>query len=131
MRIIIEGCDKMAENTARKIITEPIPRPLHTTREQPKRQPKKGYYLKTEKFMVVLISAWVSILACLVVASAITLNSSQVNLQHINAEISSVHAKNANTKQEVGELTSRSRLDAVAKSAGLSMNEQNTRNVSK
>ncbi|GBG93951.1 cell division protein FtsL [Ligilactobacillus salitolerans] len=121
----------MASNTAKQLSAQPLQRPIHNPERQPKKQSQKRTYLKIEKTMVVLISAWVSILACLVIASAINLNSSQVHLQKINGQITNMQAKNSNTKQEVGELTSRSRLDAVAKKAGLSMNEQNTRNVSK
>lgn len=122
---------QMAQNTARQITSDPISQPLHTKQKNSERRSKNVFYLKIEKIMVVLISVWISILACLVIASAINLNSSQVDLQKVNTRISNMQSKNANTKQEVGELTSRSRLDAVAKKAGLSMNEQNTRNVSK
>lgn len=121
----------MAQNTAKQILTDPVSQPIHKKQGKTQQQSKKAQYLKVERFMVVLISVWISILACLVVASAINLNSTQVHLQKVNAQISSVQSKNANTKQEVGELTSRSRLDSVAKKAGLSMNEQNTRNVSR
>ncbi|MCI1954011.1 cell division protein FtsL [Ligilactobacillus acidipiscis] len=121
----------MAQNTARQIMADPVSQPVHTKKNKSEQQSKKAFYLKIEKIMVVLISAWVSVLACFVVASAISLNSSQVDLQKVSSQISAIQSKNANTKQEVGELTSRSRLDAFAKRAGLSMNEQNTRNVSK
>lgn len=121
----------MAQSTARQIFTEPASPEVHKTRKKAERQSKQATYLKTEKIMVVLIAAWISVLACFVIASTINLNSAQVELQKVNTSITAIQSKNANTKQEVGELTSRSRLDAFAKKAGLSMKEQNTRNVSK
>lgn len=121
----------MAQSTARQIMTEPAQQRIHKTPEKQQRQIKQSAYLKIEKIMLVLIATWISVLACFVIASAINLNSAQVGLQKVNSQIASVQSKNSNTKQEVGELTSRTRLDAFAKKVGLSMNEQNTRNVSK
>ena len=42
-----------------------------------------------------------------------------------------VHARNSDLKQEIGELTSSDRLDAFAQKNGLTLNENNIRNVSK
>ncbi|EAK3904332.1 cell division protein FtsL, partial [Campylobacter jejuni] len=49
----------------------------------------------------------------------------------INQKVSTLQTSNANMKEEISELSSRTRLMEIAKDVGLQMNDKNIRNVTK
>ena len=92
---------------------------------------QKKKFRRREKAALWGSLVWVAALGCFTIASSTNVNSAQTRLQDITSEITSISNKNSNIKQEVSELSSRSRLTGIAKKDGLSLNEQNTRNVTK
>lgn len=92
---------------------------------------QKQKYKRRERLVFGAAMAWTTILGCFTIASSTSVNIAQNKLQNITTEISSLTSKNSNIKQEVSELSSRARLSGIAKKDNLSLNEQNTRNVTK
>ena len=54
-----------------------------------------------------------------------------MQLQKVTQNVSQINNSNESKKQEISELSSRSRLDKIAKKAGLTIDEQKVRNVTK
>ena len=50
---------------------------------------------------------------------------------YTTSKITKIQGSNTNMKQEISELSSKSRLSKIAKDSGLKMNTKNTRNVTK
>nr|WP_054757543.1 cell division protein FtsL [Liquorilactobacillus satsumensis] len=124
----------MAQNTARQIKVQPQiehePRTLHT--KEVKTYSKRVPLSRLEVFGgVVIAGLMVMVLMITVISAKITLSKAQYNLQQVNQGIVSLQNKNVDTKQEISELSSRSRLTQIAQNLGLKMNNQNIRNVSK
>ena len=92
---------------------------------------QKRKYKRRERLAICTSLGWITVLGCLTIASSTNLNTAQSNFQDITTKITTLNNKNSNIKQEVSELSSRSRLTGIAKKDGLSLNEQNTRNVTK
>ncbi|WP_290034213.1 cell division protein FtsL [Ligilactobacillus cholophilus] len=92
---------------------------------------QKKKFKRRERLTICGSFAWIAVLGCLTIASSTNVNTAQNKLQDITTEISNMSSKNSNIKQEVSELSSRSRLTGIAKKDGLSLDEQNTRNVTK
>ncbi|KRL53135.1 hypothetical protein FD35_GL001376 [Furfurilactobacillus rossiae DSM 15814] len=66
-----------------------------------------------------------------IIHSQIEITNAQRNLQTTQTQLTKVNNANASATQEISELSSRSRLDAVAQKNGLTLTSQNIRNVSK
>lgn len=75
----------------------------------------------------------VIVVACLigVVASSVSVNTANRNLAVMQNKVENINNKNSNLKQEINELTSHGRLQKIANKYGLSLSNQNIRNVSK
>ena len=121
----------MAQSTARKFVkkTENEQQQAKNTQSPLERQKLK--YKRRERTALCVSLGWAAILGCLTISSATNLNTAQSNFQNITGEITTLSSKNSNIKQEVSELSSRTRLTDIAKKDGLVLNEQNTRNVTK
>lgn len=73
------------------------------------------------------------VLGCLIgmVASSGAVSSANRNLAIVQNQVDNLGNKNSNLKQEINELTSHNRLQKIANQDGLSLSNQNIRNVSK
>lgn len=80
---------------------------------------------------VTLLSLLFMGMMILVISSKVNLSSTQYKLQNINQKIVEIQNDNVNTRQEVSELSNKSRLMKFTQDAGLSMNDNSIRNVSK
>ncbi|WP_318765910.1 cell division protein FtsL [Lactiplantibacillus carotarum] len=84
-----------------------------------------------EKCLCVGLSLVVFSLAIMLVSTNIAIGNSQSHLQTVQTKITKVQAGNTSASQQISELSSRSRLNKVAKQYGLSLNNGNIRNVYK
>ncbi|WP_048000031.1 cell division protein FtsL [Lactiplantibacillus herbarum] len=84
-----------------------------------------------EKCLCVGFSLVVFSLAIMLVSTNINIGNSQSQLQTVQAKITKVQASNTSAGQQISELSSRSRLNKIAKQYGLSLNNGNIRNVYK
>ena len=66
-----------------------------------------------------------------VIWSNTAVTKTQATIQDINQKVSTLQTSNANMKEEISELSSRTRLMGIAKDVGLQMNDKNIRNVTK
>lgn len=89
------------------------------------------HYIRRERRALVGLGALIMGLSCLVIWSNTTVTKAQAKIQKIDQQVSTLQTSNANMKEEISELSSRSRLMQVAKDVGLKMNDKNIRNVTK
>jgi cell division protein FtsL len=90
--------------------------------------------LPLSKFEKILISICGFILVGLmltVVSGKIGLSNAQHNLETTQEKTTAISSKNTIMKQEINQLSDQSRLDKIAKKAGLSLNSESIRNVNK
>ncbi|MBW1605408.1 cell division protein FtsL [Lactobacillus sp. Sy-1] len=95
-------------------------------------QPQKKHGISTgEKFLYCSFLAGLIILTLLSIGVKGGLSTAQQNLQNVNQTVDKIHNDNGNLKQEVSELQSSSRLQKIAQEKGLSLSNNNIRNVRK
>ncbi|KRO26654.1 hypothetical protein DY78_GL000765 [Lactiplantibacillus fabifermentans DSM 21115] len=70
-------------------------------------------------------------LAILLVSTNIAVSNSQSKLSSVQNKVTKVQASNTSAAQQISELSSRTRLNKIAKQYGLSLNNGNIRNVYK
>lgn len=118
---------------ARKLET-PQALPTKTTLDQ---QPQntngqlRKMYFKQERNAAIALSVLLVVMSCLVIWSNTAVTKTQATIQDINQKVSTLQTSNANMKEEISELSSRTRLMEIAKDVGLQMNDKNIRNVTK
>ncbi|BDZ31168.1 cell division protein FtsL [Lactiplantibacillus sp. WILCCON 0030] len=126
----------MAQNGLARELPREAPQvtnPVHKTVVAPnpaiqtQRVPFSGF----EKVLCVSFSLVVFALAIALVSSNIAIGNAQTQLQTVQAKVTKVQASNTSATQQISELSSRSRLNKVAKKNGLSLNNGNIRNVYK
>lgn len=74
---------------------------------------------------------WIGLMTVGVIASNVGLTNAQLELQRKTTQISQINNKNSDLKQEISELSNYSRLEKVADTSGLTLNNKNIRNVTK
>ena len=121
--------NRMAE-TARKIVNHSNIGKQTTAQIDPLDVQKKKFK-RRERLAVCVLLGWAALLGCVTISSSIHVNTAQSDLQAVTTQVTKLNSKNSNIRQEISELSSRSRLMGIAKKNGLSLNEQNTRNVTK
>lgn len=84
-----------------------------------------------EKAMIAVCAFVVLVFLIGTVATSVAISSANRNLALIQAKVDNTNNKNSNLKQEINELTSHTRLQKIANEYGLSLSNQNIRNVSK
>lgn len=119
----------MAE-TARKIINQTNLKNQKVNQTDHLSVQKKKLKRK-ERIALCALLGWTACLGCITISSSIRVNNAQSNLQAVTAQVTKLNNRNSNIRQEISELSSRSRLMRIAKKDGLSLNEQSTRNVTK
>lgn len=121
--------NRMAE-TAHKIVNYSNIKKQTTAQSNPLDVQKRNFK-RRERVAVCVSLGWAALLGCVTISSSIHVNTAQSNLQTVTAQVTKLNSKNSNIRQEISELSSRSRLMGIAKKDGLSLNEQDTRNVTK
>lgn len=101
--------------------------------EQPKKaivlNPKSVPWTAFEKSLVVLGSLITLGLMILLVSASISATSAQHQLENVEQTIISQKSHNTDLRQEIGELTSTTRINKIARDQGLHLVESNIRNV--
>lgn len=86
---------------------------------------------KFEKFLITICGIILIGLMLTVVSGKIGLSNVQHNLETTQAKSTALSSKNTIMKQEINQLSDQSRLEKIAKKAGLSLNSESIRNVNK
>ncbi len=118
---------------ARKLETPQVTRTKTKLDQQPQNitgQLRKMYF-KQERNAAIALGVLLVIMSCLVIWSNTAVTKTQATIQDINQKVSTLQTSNANMKEEISELSSRTRLMEIAKDVGLQMNDKNIRNVTK
>lgn len=118
---------------ARKLET-PQATPTKTTLDQQQKNTTgqlRKMYFKQERNAAIALGVLLVVMSCLVIWSNTTVTKTQATIQDINQKVSALQTSNANMKEEISELSSRTRLMEIAKDVGLQMNDKNIRNVTK
>lgn len=118
---------------ARKLETPQVTQTKTKLDQQPQNitgQLRKMYF-KQERNAAIALGVLLVIMSCLVIWSNTAVTKTQATIQDINQKVSTMQTSNANMKEEISELSSRTRLMEIAKDVGLQMNDKNIRNVTK
>ncbi|AWZ40691.1 cell division protein FtsL [Ligilactobacillus murinus] len=118
---------------ARKLETPQVTQTKTKLDQQPQNitgQLRKMYF-KQERNAAIALGVLLVIMSCLVIWSNTAVTKTQATIQDINQKVSTLQTSNANMKEEISELSSRTRLMEIAKDVGLQMNDKNIRNVTK
>jgi len=118
---------------ARKLETPQVTQTKTKLDQQPQNitgQLRKMYF-KQESNAAIALGVLLVIMSCLVIWSNTAVTKTQATIQDINQKVSTLQTSNANMKEEISELSSRTRLMEIAKDVGLQMNDKNIRNVTK
>lgn len=118
---------------ARKLETPQVTQTKTKLDQQPQNitgQLRKMYF-KQERNAAIALGVLLVIMSCLVIWSNTAVTKTQATIQDINQKVSTLQTSNANMKEEISELSSRTRLMGIAKDVGLQMNDKNIRNVTK
>ncbi|MHA8110024.1 cell division protein FtsL [Lactobacillaceae bacterium Melli_B4] len=107
---------------------QPTPRVRQSRSPKPNR---KVHISKIEKLLYSFFALTILALLILVIAAKNGYSASQQNLQDVNQNVEKIHNDNGNLKQEISELQSSSRLQNIAQKNGLSLSNNNIRNVRK
>ncbi|WP_057828946.1 cell division protein FtsL [Liquorilactobacillus cacaonum] len=103
--------------------------PIHKTDSKNKslKVPFSGFEITSAVALSVLFMA----MTIFLISTKVSLSGAQYELQNLNQKIVNIQNSNVNTKQDISELSSKSRLMKIAQDAGLTMNDNSIRNVSK
>ncbi|MDF7638804.1 cell division protein FtsL [Lactobacillus sp. ESL0791] len=119
----------MADSTVRKIEYEPK---RQTSPQKQKRvvvSPQKVKWSLSEKFLVSAGTLVVAGMMTFLVAANISATAAQHELTNIQQSMTSEQNRVADLQQEIGELTSSSRMNKIAQSKGLTLIEKNIRTI--
>lgn len=86
---------------------------------------------KFEKISITICGFILVGLMLTVVSGKIGLSTAQHNLETTQEKATALSSKNTIMEQEINQLSDQSRLNKIAKKAGLSLNSENIRNVNK
>lgn len=117
----------------RKLETPQAPQVKTTLDQQPQNTARqlRRMYFKQERNAAIALGVLLVVMSCLVIWSNTAVTKTQATIQDINQKVSTLQTSNANMKEEISELSSRTRLMEIAKDVGLQMNGKNIRNVTK
>lgn len=106
-----------------------VPEPSSQPSPAPEPKPRSSY--KLELTAIILLAAAAILLCVTSLMTQATLSKQNIALQDIRQASTTVSAQNTNLEQEVEELSRYSRIMEIAQELGLTMNEENVRNVTK
>ena len=129
----------MAQNGLARELPQQTPgatTPVHKTKTvvtpNPSIKTQRVAFSLFEKVLCVGLSLVVFGLAIMLVSTNIATSNAQSQLQTVQTKVTKVQAKNTSAEQaKISELSSRSRLNKIAKQYGLSLNNGSIRNVYK
>ncbi|MCF1783220.1 cell division protein FtsL [Lactobacillus mulieris] len=123
----------MADSSARNLNYNYEPsRKARSTFETERRMsvdPNKVPFSWSEIFILIAGSIVTIAMAAMLVFTSVAATSAQHQLANIQTELTSSQTDSSNLRQEIGELTSSSRMNKIAKQEGLSLIESNIRTV--
>lgn len=103
---------------------------LHLVNTPPKKMAKAKFNKQEIQFFVVSTALIIFCLIGVVWSSSLVSNANK-DLGVAQTKVDNINSKNSNLKQEINELSSHNRLQVIANKYGLSLSNQNIRNVSK
>jgi cell division protein FtsL len=127
----------MADNAAKQYNSQEWqqaveqPRVAPSPQVAPNQAPLKVSWSRFEKILVTACGLVLTFMMVTLVSTKITLTNNQHQLQNVNTKITKISNKNSSAKQVISELTSQSHLEKVAKKHGLTLSNNNIRNVNK
>lgn len=106
-----------------------VPDPSSQPTPSPEPKPRSSY---RREYTAIIILAAAAILLCVTsLMTQASLNKQNIALQDIRQANSTVTSQNTNLEQKVEELSHYGRIMEIAQKMGLTMNEENVRNVTK
>lgn len=119
----------MADSSARRIEFEPNRQNKSEKLKRIAPNPKQVRWTGFERTLVVAGSVITLAMMTCLVSSSISATSAQNNLSNVEKSISSNQNSITNLNQEIGELTSNTRLKKIARSNGLTLIDKNIRTI--
>ena len=119
----------MADSSARNLNYQQSQQQTEQTKKAIVLNPKSVPWTAFEKSLVVLGSLITLGLMILLVSASISATSAQHKLANVEQTIISQKSHNTDLRQKIGELTSTTRINKIARDQGLHLVESNIRNV--
>ena len=119
----------MADSSARRIEFEPNRQVKSEKVSRIVINPRQERWTGLERTLVVIGSAVTLGMMTFLVSSSISATSAQYNLSNVEHSINKKQNEITSLNQEIGELTSNSRLKRIARSKGLTLNDKNIRTI--
>ena len=119
----------MADSSARKIEYEPSSRNGSQRRQRIILDPRKVPYSGIEKALMIIGSVITLGMMIFLVSSSISATSAQHELTRTQQTVTKEQNKITDLRQEIGELTSTSRLNKIAREKGLTLINKNIRTL--
>lgn len=120
----------MADSSVKRVnYQEPISREARQPQKKIILNPKKVPNNRLEKTLWVVGSLITLVMMIFLVSGSISSTNAQHKLTDSEQRVSSTQNENTNLRQEIGELTSSTRMNKIAKQDGLRLIESNIRNV--
>ncbi|QNQ80612.1 cell division protein FtsL [Lactobacillus sp. PV034] len=108
---------------------EPVTREAGQPQKKIILNPKNVPLNRLEKTLIVLGSLITLVMMTLLVSASISSTNAQHKLTDSEQSVLATQNRNTDLRQEIGELTSSSRMNKIAKQEGLRLIESNIRNV--
>lgn len=119
----------MADSSARRIRFEPNKQIKSETRQRVALNPRQVRWTGLEKTLVVLGSIITLGMMIFLISSSISATAAQSELSHVQQDIASQKSNVSDLQQEIGQLTSTTRLNKIAHEKGLTLIEKNIRTI--
>ena len=119
----------MADSSARKIEYEPSSRNGSQRRQRIILDPRKVPYSGIEKALMIIGSVITLGMMIFLVSSSISATSAQHDLTRTQQTVAKEQNKITDLRQEIGELTSTSRLNKIEREKGLTLINKNIRTI--
>ena len=119
----------MADSSARRVEFEPNNKIKSEQRQRIVVDPRKVPWTGLEKTLLVLGSVITLCMMIFLVSSSISATSAQHELSDIQQSTTKNQNQITDLRQEIGELTSSTRLNKVARQKGLTLIEKNIRTI--
>ncbi|RVU70309.1 MULTISPECIES: cell division protein FtsL [Lactobacillus] len=119
----------MADSSARRIELEPNKQTEFKKRRRIAPNPHQVSWTGLERTLVILGSVVAIAMMIFLVSSSISATSAQHELSDVQQAISTEQNNITDLHQQIGELTSSSRLNKIARAKGLTLIEKNIRTI--
>ena len=119
----------MADSSARNYEYEPNRQPESVKRKRIVPDPNELRWTGLERTLVVVGSVITIAMMTFLISSSNAATTSQHELSNVEQQISTKENNITKLRQRIGELTSNSRLNKIARAKGLTLNDKNIRTV--